>query len=84
MSDRRFAVRFSGEMTKEAGSALREHRMGLQHSDTFFDEPVPYSTTVVLLAEDEGDAVAQVRGALEGMGEFSGFAATELSPRRDD
>jgi hypothetical protein len=50
--------------------------MGRQRRDTFFDEPVPYSTTVVLQAESTEDAVARVRSALEGLGDFAGFEAT--------
>lgn len=84
MSERRFAVRFVGEMSREAGKALREQRMGMQHRDAFFAAPLPYSTTVVLLAADEGEAIARVRAALEGHGDFSGFEATAFGPRRDD
>jgi hypothetical protein len=80
----RYAVRFSGEMTKDAGRALREGRMGLQHRDTFFDAPVPYSTTVVLRAASEEDAVDQVRRALDGTGDFSGFEAVAFSPPAED
>jgi hypothetical protein len=80
----RYAVRFSGELTKDATGALRSGRMGLQHTDSFFGEPVPYSTTVVLRAEGEEDAVARVRDALAGHGDFSGFEAVGLSEYRDD
>jgi hypothetical protein len=71
-------------MTKEATAALRAGRMGLQHTDSFFGEPVPYSTTVVLQASDEGEAVSRVRGALEGHGDFSGFEATAFEAYRED
>ena len=80
----RYAVRFSGEMTKEAAAALRAGHMGLQHTDSFFGEPVPYSTTVVLRAGDEGEAVSRVRSALEGHGDFAGFEATAFEAYRDD
>jgi hypothetical protein len=80
----RYAVRFSGELTKEATAALRAGHMGLQHTDSFFGDPVPYSTTVVLRASDEGDALSRVRGALEGNGDFSGFQATPLQAYRED
>jgi hypothetical protein len=80
----RYAVRFSGELTNEATAALRAGHMGLQHTDSFFGEPVPYSTTVVLRADDEGDAVSRVRGALEGHGDFSGLEATALEAYRED
>jgi hypothetical protein len=80
----RYAVRFSGEMTKEATAALRAGHMGLQRTDSFFGEPLPYSTTVVLRAGDEGDAVSQVRSALSGHGDFSGFEATALAAYRED
>ena len=80
----RYAVRFSGEMTKEATAALRSARMGLQHTDSFFADQVPYSTTVVVQAGDEAEAVARVRGALEGHGDFSGFAATAFETYRED
>ena len=80
----RYAVRFSGEMTKEATAALRAGHMGLQRTDSFFGEPVPYSTTVVLRASDEGDAVARVRDARRGHGDFSGFEAAPLESYRED
>ena len=80
----RYAVRFSGELTKEATDALRAGHMGLQRTDSFFGEPVPYSTTVVLRASDESDAVSQVRGALEGHGDFGGFEATAFEAYRED
>jgi hypothetical protein len=80
----RYAVRFSGEMTTEATAALRAGHMGLQRTDSFFGEPVPYSTTVVLRASDEGDAVSRVRGALEGHGDFTGFEAAAFDAYRED
>ena len=81
----RYAVRFSGEITKDATKALREQRMGLQRRDTFFDAPVPYSTTVVVRATSEADAADRVRQALEGTGDFSGFEAAAFSaPVEDD
>jgi hypothetical protein len=81
----RYAVRFSGEITKDAARALRVAHMGLQRRDTFFDAPVPYSTTVVLRASGEADAVERVREALEGAGEFSGFEAVAFSrPAADE
>ena len=80
----RYAVRFSGELTKEATRALRGGRMGLQRRDTFFAEPIPYSTTVVVQADDAADAVAKVRGALEGTGDFAGFEATGFGRYRED
>jgi hypothetical protein len=81
----RFAVRFVGDMSAEAAKALRRRHMGPQTSDSFFAEPIPYSTTVVVLAADADDAVTQVRDALEGLGEFSGFEAVAFSRRhRDD
>ena len=57
--------------------------MGRQRRDTFFAEPLPYSTTVVLQAEDEADAIARVRTALDGHGEFAGFEATTFSAHDD-
>ena len=80
----RFAVRFVGDMSVEAAQALRRAHMGRQRKDSFFADPIPYSTTVVLRADDEGDAVARVRAALDGLGEFAGFEARALSTRRDD
>jgi hypothetical protein len=80
----RYAVRFSGEITKEAARTLRSHHMGLQRRDTFFESPVPYSTTVVVLADNETDAVARVREALYGHGEFVGFEAVGLADQPDD
>ncbi|MEA2178128.1 MAG: hypothetical protein QOG77_1425 [Solirubrobacteraceae bacterium] len=80
----RYAVRFSGEMTKDAAGALRTQHMGLQRRDTFFDAPVPYSTTVVVRAASEDDAVDRVRRALDGTGEFSGFQAVAFAPQTDD
>jgi len=77
----RFAVRFSGELTKAAMKALRAHHMGLQHNDTFFASPVPYSTTVVVRAEDDADAVEQVRDALAGHGHYVGFQARRFRRR---
>jgi hypothetical protein len=80
----RYAVRFSGEISKDATRALREQRMGLQHRDTFFDAPVPYSTTVVVRATSEADATGRVRQALDGTGDFSGFEAVAFSPPAED
>jgi hypothetical protein len=77
-------VRFSGDLSKDAARALRSARMGRQRRDTFFAEPVPYSTTVVLQAEDEADAIARVRAALDGLGEFTGFEATRFAARAQD
>jgi len=45
---------------------------------------VPYSTTVVLQAEDEADAIARVRAALDGLGEFTGFEATRFAARAEE
>jgi hypothetical protein len=53
--------------------------MGRQRRDTFFAEPLPYSTTVVLYAEDPDDAAARVRAALDGLGDFTGFESTSFS-----
>ena len=80
----RYAVRFAGDMSAEAAQALRDRRMGRQRHDTFFPEPLPYSTTVVLVAADEHDAVAQVRRALEGLGDFVGFEARGFARRGDE
>ena len=80
----RYAVRFSGEITKDAARSLRSHHMGLQRRDTFFASPVPYSTTVVALADDEQDAIARVRQALDGHGEFAGFQAVGLADQPDE
>jgi hypothetical protein len=81
----RYAVRFSGDMTKDAMAALRAGRMGLQRTDSFFAEKVPYSTTVVVQADDVDDAVARVRAALQGTGDFAGFEGTAFGrPRTDD
>ena len=80
----RYAVRFSGEITKEATAALRAGHMGLQRTDSFFGEPVPYSTTVVLRAGDEREAVSRVQSALEGHGDFSGFEATPFEAYREN
>ena len=66
-------------MSKQAAKALRAARMGRQRRDTFFEEPLPYSTTVVLQAEDEADAIARVRAALDGLGDFTGFESTSFS-----
>jgi hypothetical protein len=80
----RYAVRFSGEITKAAIRALRAGRMGTQHTDSFFGEPIPYSTTVVLRASSEADAVEQVRTALADAGDYAGFEARALAPVRED
>jgi hypothetical protein len=80
----RYAVRFSGEITKDATRALRAGRMGLQRRDTFFESPLPYSTTVVVRAASEDDAIARVREALRGTGEFAGFEALPFSAPRGD
>lgn len=72
-------VRFSGDLSKDAAKALRVARMGRQRRDTFFDEPLPFSTTVVLMAESADDAVARVRAALDGLGDFVGFEATSFN-----
>jgi hypothetical protein len=81
----RYAVRFSGDMTKDAMAALRSARMGLQRTDSFFADKVPYSTTVVVQADDTADAVARVRAALEGHGDFAGFEGTAFgAPRVED
>ena len=80
----RYAVRFSGDITKEAARALRTHHMGLQRRDTFFSSPVPYSTTVVVRARSTADAIARVRHALEHAGTFSGFEAVAFGDRKDD
>ncbi len=80
----RYAVRFSGEMTKDAAKALRSHHMGLQHRDTFFAFLVPYSTTVVVRAASERDAIDRVRRALDGRGDFAGFEAVAFAAQRDD
>jgi hypothetical protein len=80
----RYAVRFRGEITKEATRALRTHYMGLQRRDTFFSAPVPYSTTVVVRASSTEDAIARVRQALEPAGTFSGFEAAAFGDRKDD
>ena len=53
--------------------------MGRQRRDTFFEEPLPYSTTVVLYAESPEDAVARVRSALDGLGDFAGFESASFS-----
>ena len=55
--------------------------MGRQRRDTFFEEPLPYSTTVVLYAESPEDAVALVRSALDGLGYFTGFESASFSGR---
>ena len=75
-------VRFSGDLSKDAAKALRSARMGRQRRDTFFGEPLPYSTTVVLMAESPEDAVARVRAALDGHGDFAGFEATSFNEPR--
>lgn len=80
----RYAVRFSGELSVEAMQALREAHMGLQHRDTFFPSPVPYSTTVVVRAAGDEDAIARVRQALDGVGKFAGFDAVPFADREDD
>jgi hypothetical protein len=80
----RYAVRFNGDMTKDATKALRAGHMGLQRRDTFFAEPIPYSTTVVVQAKGTDDAIAKVRGALDGTGDFAGFEATAFRAYRDD
>ena len=84
MGEGRYAVRFSGEITQDAMAALREERMGLQRTDSFFEDRVPYSTTVVLQADDEADAVSRVRAALTGHGDFSGFQAAAFGAYRED
>jgi hypothetical protein len=66
-------------MSKQAAKALRAARMGRQRRDTFFEEPLPYSTTVVLYAESAEDAVARVRATLDGLGDFTGFESTSFS-----
>jgi hypothetical protein len=53
--------------------------MGRQRRDTFFEEPLPYSTTVVLYAESPEDAIALVRATLAGLGDFTGFESTSFS-----
>ena len=86
MNDKaRFVVRFSGDLSKQAAKALRVAHMGRQRRDTFFEEPLPYSTTVVLYAENPEDAIVRVRAALDGLGDFTGFESTSFSgpdPRR--
>jgi hypothetical protein len=77
-------VRFSGDLSKEAAKALRAERMGRQRRDSFFDEPLPYSTTVVVRADGPEDAVARVRQTLEGLGEFVGYEATAFTRRREE
>ena len=84
MAQARYAVRFSGEITQDVMAALREARMGLQRTDSLFEDRVPYSTTVVLQAEDEADAVSRVRSALAGQGDFSGFQAAAFGAYRED
>ncbi len=75
-------MRFNGDLSKAAAKALRVAHMGRQRRDTFFDEPLPYSTTVVLQAESAQDAVARVRAALDGLGDFAGFESTPfIAPR---
>ena len=66
-------------MSKQAAKALRAAHMGRQRRDTFFPEPLPYSTTVVLYAENPADAVARVRSALDGLGSFAGFESTSFT-----
>jgi hypothetical protein len=66
-------------MSKQAAKALRAARMGRQRRDTFFEEPLPYSTTVVLYAESPEDAVARVQATLDGLGDFTGFESTSFS-----
>ena len=73
----RWAVRLSGTVSQEAVAALKERHIQIASLDRFFqvDEPGA-STTVVVQAAAEDDAIRRVRDQLEGHGEYSGFQAT--------
>ena len=75
----RYVVRFSGDLSKQAAKALRTAHWGASAATRFFAEPLPYSTTVVLYAESPEDAVARVRSALDGLGDFAGFESASFS-----
>ena len=73
----RWAVRFSGTVSQEAVTALKERHIEIASLDRFFEERLPGpSTTVVVQAAAEDDAIRRVRDELEGHGEYSGFQAT--------